>query len=213
MTDRPEHRGMRELYDYVATWDTSTLLFSKEYKWKRWGVLGLLADYVVATVPGDIIEIGVCESSIYLSYIADKYNRKVYHNDLQWSVIDNCTTVKGYFGKGSILCQGTSDEFFANTKFPNPIALSFIDGDHSYEQVKKDFENCWKVMNPDGFIFMHDTSPMDKGETELNRSGTVYKLRREIETNPDFEIFTFHNTAWDAGLSMVRKRIFPYNGE
>jgi hypothetical protein len=204
LTMTEEHKGSRELYDHVANWDSSTLLFSKEYKWKRWGVLGILADYVVATVPGDIIEIGVCESSIYLSYIADKYNRKIYHNDIQWSVIYNCTTVKGYFGKNSILCHGSSDEFFSSTKFDNPIALSFIDVDHSYEQI---------VMSPDGYVFMHDTSPLDKGETELNRSGTVYKLRREIEANPEFEIFTFHNTAWDAGLSMVRKRIFPYNGE
>jgi hypothetical protein len=107
----------------------------------------------------------------------------------------------------------SSDVFFETVKFENKMALIFIDGDHMYEQVKKDFENSLKVLHPNGFIFMHDTSPKDETWLTPSTCGTVYKLRREIEANPDFELFTFHRTAWEVGLSMIRRKVYPYTGE
>ena len=37
------------------------------------------------------------------------------------------------------------------------IDLLFIDGDHSYEGVKKDFELYSKLLSPSGIISIHDT--------------------------------------------------------
>jgi hypothetical protein len=173
-----------------------------------------LADYVLYFTQGDILEIGVCESSIYFSALAEKYGRTVYHNDLQHSVVVNCKTVPGYFGKNSKVYGGmSSDEFFRTVKFDNPMALIFIDGDHMYEQVKRDFENCSKILAPNGYIFMHDTSPPNENWLTPSTCGTVYKLRREIEASPDWELFTFHKSAWEVGLSMIRRKTYPYTGE
>jgi predicted O-methyltransferase YrrM len=41
-------------------------------------------------------------------------------------------------------------------KFKKEIDLLFIDGDHSYEGVKKDFDIWFKKLKTDGIIIMHD---------------------------------------------------------
>jgi len=209
----PEHVKMRELYNLVSDWDPSKLLFSKNFEWTRWGLLGILADYVLYYTSGNIIEVGVCETSIFFTQLATKHNRKAYHNDLQHSVIENCKTIPEYFGPNSQTYTMPSDQFFATTQFEFPIALIFIDGDHLYEQVKKDFDNALKLLQPDGYIFLHDTLPPDSSWTNEGSCGTVYKLREEIEANPEFDIFTFKKSAWDVGLSMVQKRNNRYTGE
>jgi len=209
----PEHVKMRELYNLVSDWDPSKLLFSKNFGWDRWGLFGILADYVLYYTPGNIIEVGICETSIFLTQLGTKYNRKVYHNDLQHSVVENCKTIPEYFGPNSQTFTMPSDEFFKTVKFELPIALAFIDGDHLYEFAKRDFYNALKLLHPDGYIFLHDTLPPDVSWTGEGSCGTVYKLREEIESNPELEIFSFKKSAWDVGLSIVQKCNNRYTGE
>lgn len=201
-----EHPGSRELMDFVSPgqWDNSTIPFSKEVKWERWGLLGILCDYVLQYTPGDIIEVGVCESSIYLSFLAKKYQRKIYHNDIQRSVIENCKTVPGYFLPNAVIVQDSSDNFFQLTDFA-PIALTFIDGDHIYEQVKKDFEHALDLTVPNGYIFLHDTLPLDETWIRETSCGDVYRLRKELNKRSDLDVFTFNHSAWNVGLTMIRK--------
>jgi hypothetical protein len=45
-----------------------------------------------------------------------------------------------------------SSSWFNETKFD----LIFIDGDHSYESVKRDFYECCKVLSNEGVILLHD---------------------------------------------------------
>ena len=210
-----EHPGSRELYDRVATWHPGPLLFSKEFGWERWGLLGVLADYVLHYTHGCIVEIGACETSIFFSALAEKYGRRAYHCDLQQSIIENCKTVPGYFGRNSQTFILPSDEFFVwfKANVTEPAALVFIDGDHMYEQVRKDFINAVSILQKDGFIFLHDTMPPTEEWVGPTRCGTVYKLRREIERDKDFNIFTFPRSAWDVGLSIVRRARMGYAGE
>lgn len=67
---------------------------------------------------------------------------------------------------------------------PQSIDLLYIDGDHSYEGVKRDFENYQKFCKPDGLICFHDINPdfgVTKGiETDV-KSGDVYKFWRELK--------------------------------
>lgn len=203
-----EHLGSRELMDYVdpTSWEELGIPYSKKLKWERWGLFGVLADYVLHYTQGDILEVGVCESSIYLSFLARKYSRKIYHNDLQRSVIENCKTVKGYFNPDAIIVQESSDNFFKNTKI-TPLALSFIDGEHSFLQVRKDFESTFELTVPGGYVFLHDTFPKSEDYLESNACGDVYRLRKYLERRRDLiQIFTFDRSAWDVGLTMIRKK-------
>jgi len=200
-----EHPGSRELYDKIANWENCSIPFSKTFGWERWGLLGVLSDYVLNYTKGDIVEIGVCETSIFFTKLSEKYHRKVYHCDIQRSVIENCKTVEGYFSKQNIVFCGSSDNFFKQIKL-TPIALGFIDGDHIYEQVKKDFDNLFPYVVKNGYIFLHDTYPPDDTWKIPTKCGTVFQLREELEKRDDIEIFTFLKSAWNVGLTMVRKK-------
>lgn len=52
----------------------------------------------------------------------------------------------------------TSDTFFL-WPHKKKFDIVFIDGLHTAEQVKKDFENALQVLSPNGFIVLHDLLP------------------------------------------------------
>lgn len=60
--------------------------------------------------------------------------------------------------KNLILFCSNSDEIktIENVKTLGPYDIIFIDADHQYENVKKDFLNYSKHLSPNGFIIMHD---------------------------------------------------------
>ncbi len=193
-----EHEVLKNLYKEVI---------SGQFQWDRWGLLSVLSDYVLYYTQGDLLEIGCGESSIHFSRLAEKYDRKCYHIEFSKSGIENMQNTKGYFGKNSHVYRMTSDEFFKDYAL-TPIALAFIDGDHVYEQVKKDFNNVFKSIVKGGYVFLHDTNPPDDSWKVPEKCGTVYKLREEVETQDRLgflDSFTFERSAFDVGLTMVRK--------
>jgi SAM-dependent methyltransferase len=123
-----------------------------------------------------------------LNHIAEKYNLQNYLEiGLQVAAL-NFDKIKCPYkisvdpnpnAKADFVC--TSDEYFEDfpkTKFD----LIFIDGLHTAEQVKKDFENALKILSPNGFIVLHDTNPETYERTIVPRpnpsgpwNGDVYK--------------------------------------
>lgn len=194
-----EHPALKNLFTEVV---------SGKYGWDRWGLLGILSDYVLNYVDGDIIEIGCGESSIYFSTLAEKYNRRCYHVEYSKSGVENMTNTQGYFGMNSDVFRMTSNEFFnsgAISLNPPSIALAFIDGDHSYGQAKRDYLNIVHRVVNGGYIFLHDTLPPDKSWIVPEKCGKVYKLRMELEAAEHLEVFSFDKSAFNVGLTMVRK--------
>lgn len=197
-----EHQGLKNLYQDVI---------ANKYGWDRWGLLAVLCDYVLNYVKGDIMEIGCGESSIHLSALAEKYNRTCYHVEYSVSGVHNMKNTKGYFGENSKVFNMKSQDFFHAAKIwqnrkINPLALGFIDGDHSYEVATYDFEEMEKYLVTGGYIFIHDTLPPDESWEVPEKCGTVFKLREDLEGEPDnFEVFTFPRSAFDVGLTMCRK--------
>jgi hypothetical protein len=85
----------------------------------------------------------------------------------------------------------TSDEFFENCKsfFMNEMKFDiiFIDGMHTAEQVKKDFENSIYLLSEGGSIILHDCNPLKEEYTIVPRPkptgnwhGDVYKFVSRI---------------------------------
>lgn len=65
--------------------------------------------------------------------------------------------------------------------------LIFIDGLHTAEQVKKDFENALGILSPNGFIVLHDCSPEKEEHAMVPRraerghwNGDVYRFAATI---------------------------------
>lgn len=74
----------------------------------------------------------------------------------------------------------TSDEFFKKTCCTK-YDLIFIDGLHTYEQVKTDFDNAWTRLAPNGTVVIHDMLPTAAGQatpepTEKAWLGDVWKF-------------------------------------
>lgn len=200
-----EHPGLKNLYEQVITGN---------FQWDRWGLLGVLCDYVLNYNNGNIIEIGCGESSIFLSKLAEKYNRLCYHVEYSKSGVENMQNTKGYFGQNSRVFNMKSDDFFAtvNEQRIGQVALAFIDGDHVYEQAKRDFDNVWEHIVKNGYVFLHDTLPPGKEWEVPEKCGTVYRLRRELEQRGTMDVFSFPNSSFDVGLTMVRKRRYRTRG-
>ena len=100
----------------------------------------------------------------------------------------------------------TSDEFFlSNTK---KFDIIFIDGLHTYEQVKKDIENSLTFLNSGGVIILHDCLPSSYLQQAIPRSqykwtGDVWKAVVEMRTKEHLDTYTCNA---DMGLGIIFNR-------
>lgn len=133
-----------------------------------------------------------------LNHLAEKYQLKRYleigvQNPAQNFDKINCeykVSVDPDPKAHATFCCTSDDFFYLNTKPANnpesilPIFdLVFIDGLHTAEQVKKDFENALTVLSPNGFIVLHDCNPLKEEHTIVPRPtptghwhGDVYRF-------------------------------------
>ncbi|HEY5316624.1 MAG TPA: class I SAM-dependent methyltransferase [Solirubrobacteraceae bacterium] len=102
----------------------------------------------------------------------------------------------GAMPAGARFWHMSSDEFFASYDGAPP-ALIFIDGDHTYAQARRDYENAGRILAPGGVIALHDTWPGEEANATPDKCGEVWRLEREITA----EKFTF---AAFPGLTLVR---------
>lgn len=96
-----------------------------------------------------------------------------------------------------------TDDFFKN--FDDMADIIFIDADHKYDSVVKDFENSLKVLNKNGVILLHDTDPQEKFLLAPEYCNDCYKIVNYIQENhPELNIVTLPLTI--AGLSIVMRK-------
>jgi hypothetical protein len=81
------------------------------------------------------------------------------------------------------------------------IDILFIDGDHSYEGVKTDFELYSKIMSDNGIIIIHDTDEnyeetliiSEDSKKDHFRFDGPAKFVKELEKNSDYNLINLHN--------------------
>ena len=100
----------------------------------------------------------------------------------------------------------TSDDFFKenNDKFD----IVFIDGLHTYEQVKKDILNSVNCLNVNGIILVHDCMPDSLGKQAVPRykmqwNGDVWKAIVDLRQKEDLDIYTCE---MDQGIGVISKK-------
>ena len=118
-------------------------------------------------------------------------------------IIDNKIGVDPVSG-GNI--RKTSDDFFKenNDKFD----IVFIDGLHTYEQVKKDILNSVNCLNVNGIILVHDCMPDSLGKQAVPRykmqwNGDVWKAIVDLRQTEDLDIYTCE---MDQGIGIITKK-------
>ena len=87
-------------------------------------------------------------------------------------------------------------------KWSKQIDILFIDGDHEYQQVKRDYFNFREFVNPNGFIFLHDTYPSSEKYKSENYCRDAYKILEDLKKDDTVEFVTF---PYSNGLTVVRK--------
>jgi len=100
----------------------------------------------------------------------------------------------------------TSDAFFAQCG-DRRFDIIFIDGDHSYEQARRDVVNALRHLPVGGWLVLHDMFPRNWREAHKDQisqfwTGEVWKVAFDLiqSTNVDFRIIKI-----DHGVGVVRK--------
>ena len=99
----------------------------------------------------------------------------------------------------------TSDVFFREND--KKFDIIFIDGLHTYEQVKKDILNSVNSLKENGIILVHDCMPDCLSKQAVPRyrmvwNGDVWKAIVDLRQDKDIEIFTCE---MDQGIGIIKK--------
>jgi hypothetical protein len=97
----------------------------------------------------------------------------------------------------------TTDSFFEH--FDEKVDVIFIDADHSFESVKKDFINSIRLLNEFGMIILHDTDPISEMYLDPGYCGDSYKMDKWLRENyTDLDVMTLPLT--QAGLTIIKRK-------
>lgn len=163
-----------------------------------WIILEQLVPVILYYRPYCIVEIGAGASTVYLARRAEEFGVKFYS-------CDKAPRKNKTYCDNHIFVQKFSEDFMK--EFDDTPAIVLIDGDHSYEMAKKEFDFFFDKLIPGGVIFLHDTLPPVEFYTAPTACHDVYKLRQELEQRTDeMDCFTWPYTAGYAGLTMVLKK-------
>ena len=145
-----------------------------------------------------------------IEYLIKKNNYKNYleigcdKNQLFSKVnIDNKIGVDPVSG-GNV--RKTSDDFFKENK--SSFDIVFIDGLHTYEQVKRDILNSVNFLLDEGIILVHDCMPDSLGKQAVPRykmqwNGNVWKAIVDLRQQENLEIYTCEI---DQGIAIITKK-------
>lgn len=102
------------------------------------------------------------------------------------------------------LFEMTSDEFFAKLNPTIKFDMVFIDGDHSKDQVYKDFINSKDRVIEDGLVVLHDTVPMDDKMTAPWFCHDAWEAAKRIKQEfiNEWEVLSL---PFNPGITVMRK--------
>jgi hypothetical protein len=172
----------------------------------------------------------------------DLYNQKVFEGnpDYNWGdigvtyLVDACNGIGGltdiddensFFRRvfHPRLIKSTSVEAYYNFFVRQDIKIDFlfIDGDHSYEGVKKDFELYSKILSDSGVIVLHDTDSnfeetllvSEDSKKDHHSFDGPSKLVEELQQSPEWNLINLHNfrilmdKPSSSGITIINKKI------
>jgi hypothetical protein len=118
--------------------------------------------------------------------------------------------------------KSTSEEAFYDFFVRQDIKIDFlfIDGDHSYEGVKKDFELYSTILSDNGLIVIHDTDEKyeetlivsEDEKKDYYRFDGPSKFVKELQKNPNYNLINLFNfrilstKPTSSGLTIINKK-------
>jgi predicted O-methyltransferase YrrM len=112
------------------------------------------------------------------------------------------------FGVTNVLHHlSTTQDFVRSEHFHSlePLGLVFIDGYHSEEQVRFDYEAFADRLTPDGVVLLHDSARCEV--SRMYGPGRTYERRVKafvdrLKRDPQLQVF---DLPFDQGVTMVRR--------
>jgi len=78
------------------------------------------------------------------------------------------------------------DFFGRAAKLGGPISFAYIDGDHSYEQSRRDFANVDRFLEPGGFVVFDDSA--DRSHTRTGKIWGSTQTAQEAAALPNYRV-------------------------
>jgi len=116
----------------------------------------------------------------------------------------------------------TSENAYYNFFVPQDIRIDvlFIDGDHSYEGVKLDFELYSKLLSPKGVVILHDSDEnysnsliiSEDSKKDHHSFDGPARFTKELQKNTEwnlvnlFNFHTFTDKPSSSGITIINKR-------
>jgi predicted O-methyltransferase YrrM len=163
----------KELVDYCLDHDLmEKCIFMQVYE-----EILTLSYWLKGFRPVNILEIGTMGSTFWLMSKLSEGKKVSIDIEPRQSIIHHFM-----YGEDWRFFQGDShtEEMFNNVKdFCPQYDFIFIDGDHSYEGVKRDFEMYKSLLSPRGVIGFHDIDPNHIFADSY--AGQVYKFWQDLD--------------------------------
>ncbi len=118
--------------------------------------------------------------------------------------------------------KDTSENAFYNFFIRQDIKIDilFIDGDHSYDGVKKDFDLYSTILSEKGIIIIHDTDSeyeetfviSEDSKKDHHSFDGPAKLVKELQENPQWNLINLHNfrilmdKPSSSGITIINRR-------
>ena len=168
-----------------------------------WDIMDALVPKILKYVPGDIVEIGMGESTTVFADHAYQAGVRLYSCDIQMGGMFEVFDKEIFLNH--ICYIGRSEDFMQ--EYNGYASIVFIDAEHNYEMIKKEVDFFLPRLLPGGVMFLHDTMPRYERQIKPDKHGwspgDVYRMRQELECNPKYDVFTWPYSAQDMGLTMV----------
>lgn len=172
----------------------------------------------------------------------DLYNQKIFEGnpDYNWGDIGVTYLVDACNGIGGPTDIDDENSFFRQIFYPRLIKSTsvdayydffvrqdikidflFIDGDHSYDGVKKDFELYSKILSNNGVIVLHDTDEnyentlivSEEAKKDYHSFSGPSQLVKELQQSPDWNLINLHNfrilmdKPSSSGITIINKKL------
>jgi len=108
---------------------------------------------------------------------------------------------------GKAMFTGTTDEYFHQLNENTNFDIIFIDANHDYDFVLRDFNNS--VTRCKKWLLIHDLIPPSKKYIASKYCSDGYKILQYMLTEENFEIYPMHNNFGFTLIKIPARQINP----